>query len=304
VRVLSAAAFICIIAIAHDANGQRRHHEWFGSGDPTDSVEKIRIDSLFHGGWDSLFHERQDSLNSGGGINDSLPNGRGSDSSRWGGGDTTGGGNDSLPNGRWSDSSRWGGGDTIGFGGGYLDSLISGWVDSLIVADSSHRHCGDSTGISWGDSSSLQDSLGIGDTSGMGGLFDSLMYRHHRHGDQGDTTDNDGDDSGYQSIPGGNGNGYGKIANAVSPSIAVLSQNYPNPFNGVTTLEYTLPQEGMATLTVYTASGHVIATLSSGVQTAGVHQTTFNGATLPNGTYIYRLQTSAGVMTKTMIAIR
>jgi hypothetical protein len=70
-----------------------------------------------------------------------------------------------------------------------------------------------------------------------------------------------------------------------------LSQNYPNPFNPSTTLEFTVPAKGMATLKVFTVIGEEVATLFAGEAESGqLYKARFNAAEFPSGMYIARLE--------------
>ena len=86
-----------------------------------------------------------------------------------------------------------------------------------------------------------------------------------------------------------------------TPALFVLSQNYPNPFNPSTTIGYQLPTAGIATLKVYDALGREVATLINEEKSAGNHSVEFNAATLPSGTYIYRISAGNFSQTKKMI---
>ncbi len=89
------------------------------------------------------------------------------------------------------------------------------------------------------------------------------------------------------------------------PRAAALSQNYPNPFGPATTIGFTLSANDKVSLTVFTITGVKVTTLLDGVsEPAGRYQLDFNSANLPEGTYIYRLQTSKGIVAKTMQVIR
>ncbi|MCX6271995.1 MAG: T9SS type A sorting domain-containing protein, partial [Bacteroidetes bacterium] len=68
-----------------------------------------------------------------------------------------------------------------------------------------------------------------------------------------------------------------------------LGNNYPNPFSNVTDLSYTLPETGKVILTVFNAMGDVVAELVNAEQTAGNYVVRFDGSTLPQGVYIYRI---------------
>lgn len=74
------------------------------------------------------------------------------------------------------------------------------------------------------------------------------------------------------------------------PKSSILSQNYPNPYNASTVIEYTLPQDGLTTLTVYNVLGQKVAKLVDEFQTAGKHQVRFEATDLSSGIYFYTLE--------------
>ena len=86
------------------------------------------------------------------------------------------------------------------------------------------------------------------------------------------------------------------------PATAALASNYPNPFTHTTTIEYAVPVSGRVRLSVYDILGREVATLVDGVRQAGAHAAVFDGASLPNGRYLYRLeaagQAHTGLMTR------
>ncbi|RDC65695.1 T9SS type A sorting domain-containing protein [Adhaeribacter pallidiroseus] len=65
---------------------------------------------------------------------------------------------------------------------------------------------------------------------------------------------------------------------------------YPNPFTNKATITYSLPEQAAVYLTVYNQQGHQVAVLVNQVQPAGNYNALFNGASLPKGLYLYRLQ--------------
>jgi len=83
-----------------------------------------------------------------------------------------------------------------------------------------------------------------------------------------------------------------------------LGQNYPNPFNPTTQIPFDLKQSGPVTLTVYNLTGQKIATLVDGQTDAGRHVVSFNGETLPSGTYLYMLRAGDHQYSRQMILMK
>ncbi len=97
------------------------------------------------------------------------------------------------------------------------------------------------------------------------------------------------------------------IANETAPelpSAAALTSNYPNPFTHATTIEYALPASGHVHLSVYDVLGREVAILVDGVQHAGKHASVFDAASLPSGTYVYRLEAAGQVRTGLMTLMK
>lgn len=84
-----------------------------------------------------------------------------------------------------------------------------------------------------------------------------------------------------------------------------LSQNYPNPFNPATTIEFTLPKDGMVTLEVYSLLGQKVATLFNGEAKAGViNRVVFNASNLASGIYLYRLEFGNQTMVRKLVLMK
>jgi hypothetical protein len=94
---------------------------------------------------------------------------------------------------------------------------------------------------------------------------------------------------------------YGKASFA-------LAQNYPNPVRGATTIVFVVP-DGPAALTVYDMRGAVVRRLWEGRAAAGGHRVEWDGkgddgAALPPGVYLYKLEAGGRTAVKRMILIR
>jgi Secretion system C-terminal sorting domain/Right handed beta helix region len=90
----------------------------------------------------------------------------------------------------------------------------------------------------------------------------------------------------------------------IIPASFVLNQNYPNPFNPSTKITYSVAQTGYISLNVYNVLGQKVATLFSGIQKAGQHITTFDGANLSSGVYFYTLKGDGFSSVKKMVLLK
>ncbi|MBI4417202.1 MAG: T9SS type A sorting domain-containing protein, partial [Ignavibacteriales bacterium] len=84
-----------------------------------------------------------------------------------------------------------------------------------------------------------------------------------------------------------------------------LNSNYPNPFNPSTSIEFTVPRDGKATLKVYNMIGQEVASLFDGLAEAGrVVRVTFSAPTLPSGLYFYRLEFENTTVVRRMMLLK
>jgi hypothetical protein len=81
----------------------------------------------------------------------------------------------------------------------------------------------------------------------------------------------------------------------------VLGQNYPNPFGRLTTVNYSMPHDGMVSLKVYNIQGEEIAVLVNEKKQAGNHKVSLDASGLPDGVYYYRFQTTDFSKTKKLV---
>lgn len=89
------------------------------------------------------------------------------------------------------------------------------------------------------------------------------------------------------------------------PASVSLDQNYPNPFNPTTTIRFELPARDQVSLTVYNLLGQEIAALLDRANlSAGSHQIGFDAATVASGVYLYRLTTSSGQLSRSMVLLK
>jgi photosystem II stability/assembly factor-like uncharacterized protein len=95
----------------------------------------------------------------------------------------------------------------------------------------------------------------------------------------------------------------------IVPGRFALQQNYPNPFNPQTTIEFSIPEEGFTTISIYDITGQWIRTLFSDYASKGTFKVSWDGRIesdeeAASGTYFYRLETKNFSETKKMILLR
>lgn len=88
------------------------------------------------------------------------------------------------------------------------------------------------------------------------------------------------------------------------PTSFALAQNHPNPFNPSTSISFTVPQSGIAKVTVFDLLGRQVATLLDAPVSAGQHQVQFNGSSIPSGVYFYRLEADGFTATRKMLLVK
>ena len=82
-------------------------------------------------------------------------------------------------------------------------------------------------------------------------------------------------------------NGYIDIQ--VAQSFALL-KNYPNPFNPRTTIEFSLPADGIVSLVVYDLQGKMIEELINEDRTAGFYNINWDAGKYASGVYLLKMQ--------------
>ena len=90
-----------------------------------------------------------------------------------------------------------------------------------------------------------------------------------------------------------------------APGSIGLKQNYPNPFNPRTSITFTAPESGLATLKIYNSAGKEVATIFKETVEAGVQKSAFfDGTGLPSGTYVYVLQVGSYTESRKMMLVK
>ena len=89
-----------------------------------------------------------------------------------------------------------------------------------------------------------------------------------------------------------------------APVTFELAPPAPNPARARTTLRYRLAHSARVDLTLFDTSGRHVATLATGVQTAGTHAIPLDASGLAAGLYVLRLDTPDGTQTQTLTVVR
>ncbi len=91
----------------------------------------------------------------------------------------------------------------------------------------------------------------------------------------------------------------------IVPKEFTLHQNYPNPFNPVTTIEFSLEEDGKVVLKVFDILGHEVATLIDSDMKSGIlYQIRFDASQLSTGLYLYRLESGKNVLVKKLLLMK
>jgi hypothetical protein len=95
------------------------------------------------------------------------------------------------------------------------------------------------------------------------------------------------------------------VDNARMPAVFALRQNFPNPFNPSTRIQFTVEERAQTKLQVYNLLGQEVATLFTGeAQPGQLYAVSFDGSSLPNGAYFYRLTSGEKTSLKKMILLK
>ncbi len=93
------------------------------------------------------------------------------------------------------------------------------------------------------------------------------------------------------------------------PLVFDLRQNYPNPFNPVTTIQYSLPQKELVSITIFNLMGQKVTTLVDKVQAAGKHAIRWQGTNSQNlkvasGIYFYKMKSGSFTKIQKMLLLK
>ena len=88
-----------------------------------------------------------------------------------------------------------------------------------------------------------------------------------------------------------------------APSEVYRLSNQPNPFSSTTVISFVLLEASHVSLKVYDLLGRPVRTLVDEFRPAGSYQVQFDGSSLPNGPYAYRLSSDGTSISQMMILV-
>jgi chitinase len=97
--------------------------------------------------------------------------------------------------------------------------------------------------------------------------------------------------------------GVPRVRTMVVPESLVLAQNYPNPFNGQTIIRFQLRKPMTISLKVYDVLGREVVRLVDGHHAAGEYEVSVSSSALSAGSYLYRLDSPEGVLTRILVVL-
>ena len=83
-----------------------------------------------------------------------------------------------------------------------------------------------------------------------------------------------------------------------------LEAAYPNPARAQATIRFALPEATEVRLAVYDVLGRRVATVADGRMPRGVHDVQVDLRAVPSGTYFYRLDTSFGSKSNSVVVVK
>lgn len=94
-----------------------------------------------------------------------------------------------------------------------------------------------------------------------------------------------------------------KISNEITDKY-ILSQNYPNPFNAETSIDFSIPVQGLVKIKIYNSLGKEIAFILNEKLNKGLYNIRYNSTDLSSGVYFYKIEVNGFSDVKKMVIIK
>ncbi len=83
-----------------------------------------------------------------------------------------------------------------------------------------------------------------------------------------------------------------------------LDQNYPNPFNPSTKITFTIPEQAIVKVNIFSSLGQLVTTLKDEFMSPGKHEVVWNADNASSGVYIYQVQYRNQTLSKRMVLLK
>ena len=91
---------------------------------------------------------------------------------------------------------------------------------------------------------------------------------------------------------------------SLHPKQVFLAQNFPNPFNNLTNIQFALPVQTRARLSVFNLQGQEVAVIFDEFKSSGHYSVSLDAENLASGIYMITLQTERKRLTRKFILIK
>jgi len=98
--------------------------------------------------------------------------------------------------------------------------------------------------------------------------------------------------------------GVDNLPSVSLPVSAALLNNYPNPCNSSTMIILVLPQNSLASLTIYDLQGRIVESLWNGYLDSGEHSFSWNAENLASGIYFLGLSTERETISRKIVVLK
>ncbi len=89
-----------------------------------------------------------------------------------------------------------------------------------------------------------------------------------------------------------------------APMYYSLTPNYPNPFNTTTNIKFSIPNDGLVTLSLYNLHGRKLETILSRRLNRGIYSVVWDGTGVSSGTYFVRMVSGDFVQTRKIVLLK
>ena len=99
------------------------------------------------------------------------------------------------------------------------------------------------------------------------------------------------------------------LSNDAIPTQFEVGQNYPNPFNPSTSIDYSIPKDGLVDITIYDMKGRIVKNLLNRFEISGYKSVEWNatnnhGNPVSAGMYIYSVRVDTDIRNNKMVLLK